>query len=826
MSSLDLSRAKWSFRDCSTQKWLPARIPGCVHQDLRRAREIPDPFWGTNELDLQWIEHRDWEYRTTFKLPAGMRDEEVVELVADGLDTLATISLNGRRIARTDNMFTPYRWSIKGRLRSGENELSIRFAAVGPYLEANHNARSFREFNDPVGNSNRIRKEQCQFGWDWGPRFVTAGIWQGIRLEAWSSNRLDSVILRQRHPRSGRVFLDLKPELARPDAAATCHWKLDLRGKTVAQGEGTTVRVDQPELWWPAGQGDQPLYHITVEVRDAAGRKVGEWSRRIGLRKIELDQGRDEWGRRFSFRVNGRLVFAKGANWIPAHSFVAGLTRKDYERDLRSAVDAHMNMIRVWGGGIYESEAFFDLCDELGLMVWQDFCFACSQFPGGQDFLDVVRPEAEGQVRRIRHRASLALWCGNNEIWWLNRKELQDNPDPSQREEYEKLFHELLPEVVAENDPSTAYWPSSPYRPGGETEHEEGEWSGDTHFWDVWHSRRPVQDYEKWNFRFVSEFGMQSYSSPETNRTFCPQDDTNVFGPAMENHQKNAAGNQIILDYVSRRYRFPRSQDDLIFLSQLNQAYCLQFGVEHLRRLMPRCGGALYWQLNDCWPVASWSSIEFTGRWRALHYAAKRFFAPYLVSGKVIGEESAGIGNYRKSSVSGVELWTVCDAVDSLGAVLRWDVMHMDGRRLLRGSEKVQLEPGSSTCVKRLELAEIIQRHSCDEVYVRARLSKGRRTLSEETILLTAPRFVHLPKGRVKIGVTLQDAHTAEVTLTSPVFLHRFALTLPHAGDRASDNFFDLYPGESKTIIITTASPTTAAQLKKRLRWRSLVDTY
>lgn len=826
MLTLDLARASWSFRDCRDDEWLPARVPGCVHQDLIRAKQIPDPFHGTNELDLQWVEHRDWEYRATFRVSAALRREEVVELVADGLDTLATITLNGRRVAQTANMFTPCRWGVKGRLREGENELCIRFSATPDYLSRMHAGRTFREFNDSVGNANRIRKEQCQYGWDWGPRLVTAGIWQGIRLEGWTGNRLESVCLKQRHPRSGRVFIDLVPELARPDAQATCHWRLERAGKLVGEGTGTTIRVDQPELWWPVGQGKQPLYELAVTVRDADGREIGTWSRRIGLRRIELDTRRDKWGRTFRFVINGRPVFAKGANWIPAHSFVAGLKRADYARDLQSAVDANMNMMRVWGGGIYENEDFYDLCDELGLLVWQDFAFACTQYPGEPEFRELVRPEAEAQVRRLRHRASLALWCGNNEIWDLNTDTLRDNSDPGPCEEYEAIFHELLPEAVAACDPTTAYWPSSPWRPGGETEHAAGEKAGDTHFWDVWHARHPVSDYQKWAFRFVAEFGMQSYSSPETNRTFCPPGDDNVFGPVMENHQKNAAGNQIILDYVSRLYRFPKSQADLIYLSQLNQAHCMQVGVEHYRRLMPRCMGTLYWQLNDCWPVASWSSIEFTGRWKALQYAAKRFYAPCLVSGKVVGEETTTIGNYRRSSVEAVEIWTSCDTPEPVKANLRWEVRHVDGRRLARGLRRVELEPGTSVHQHTLALTDLLRQHAREAIYVRLRLMRGRHCLSEETVLLTAPRFMALPKGKPQVEITLCDPHTAALTVTAPVWLHRLAVTLPAASDRLSDNFFELYPDEPKTITLHSARPTTVAKLRRALRWRSLVDTY
>lgn len=826
MPVLDLTRAKWKFRDCSTIPWFPARVPGCVHRDLRRARKIPDPFFGTNELDLQWIEQRDWEYQTDFNVSGALRNEEVVELVADGLDTLATVTLNGKRIARTANMFTPYRWEVKRHLKPGRNTLNIRFSNTVDYLANTHNERTFREFNDPVGNSNRIRKEQCQYGWDWGPRFVTAGIWQGIRLESWSANRLVSVRLHQRHPRSGRVFIDLLPELDRPDETVRCRWQLSLAGELVEQGEGSTIRIDDPQLWWPAGQGEQPLYTLKVIVLTPGNDVVGEWEQRVGLRTIILDQRKDKWGRAFRFVVNGRPVFAKGANWIPAHSFVAGLTRADYERDLRSAVDANMNMLRVWGGGIYEDEAFYDLCDELGLMVWQDFAFACTQYPGGEDFADLVRPEAEAQVRRIRHRASLALWCGNNEIWLLNPQQLAEAEDQTQTREYERIFHELLPEVVAENDPITGYWPSSPWRPAGALGHEPGEQSGDTHFWDVWHARQPVKDYEKWAFRFVSEFGMQSYSSPATNATFCPEGETNVFGPVMENHQKNAAGNQIILDYVSRLYRYPKSQDDLIYLSQLNQAHCMQVGVEHYRRLAPRCMGALYWQLNDTWPVASWSSLEFTGRWKALHHVAKRFFAPALVSGRVRGEETTTIGNYRKSTVHAVELWTVYDAPQQARGTLRWHVFHVQGRCLQRGRAPVELVPGESRHQQTVDLTKLLAKYSRDDIYVRIALDVGRRRVSEETVLLAPPRFVALPKAKTEVVVKPIDASTAELAFTSDGFQHRFAFELAGQDFRASDNFIELYPGETKTVTVRLTKPCKAAAIKRALRWRSLVDTY
>ena len=794
-----------------------------MHTDLRRAGKIPDPFWANNEADLQWIEHRDWEYRTTFSAPAELFDGEEIELAADGLDTIATVRLNGHEIGRTENMFVAHRWSVKSLLRPGENELTVRFGSALKYIETHRRNHRPREFNDSVGRCQVIRKQQCQFGWDWGPRFVTAGIWRDLRLEAWTGNRLESVRVRQHHAADGVVTLALAPELARPEPAAMCRWRLSLGTIRVAEGSGPQIRIEHPQLWWPNGHGAQPLYTLEVEVLGAGGRLRGRWIRRLGLRTVQLDRHADAAGETFQFVVNGRAIFAKGANWIPAHSFVAGLTRDHYARDLRSAAEAHMNMVRVWGGGIYESEDFYDLCDELGLLVWQDFMFACSLYPADRSFRQSVKEEAEQQVRRLRHRACLALWCGNNEIEQLNADLLQQ---PKLRANYDAIFHRVLPESVQRGDGTTAYWSSSQYRGDGDNTHAAGEKRGDTHFWDVWHSRQPVKEYEKWRFRFCSEFGMQSYSSPETQATFCPPDDGNVFGPAMENHQKNRGGNQMILDYVSRRYRFPKSQADLIYLSQLNQAYCMQTGVEHYRRLMPHCMGALYWQLNDCWPVASWSSIEFTGRWRALHHVARRFFAPALVSAHVLGDETTIIGNYRRSNVDEVHLYTVYDQPAGAEGVLRWDLFHVDGRVLAGGKKTVKLRYGESVRQKTLRLAKLLERHGRDQVVLRIALEIDGRRVSEDSVFLAPPRFVALPKARTRVAIKLLTPRRAALTFSSSAFQHRFAFELPGIAHRCSDNYFELFPREAKTVGVEFTRPQTAARLQRLIEHRSLVDTY
>jgi len=434
-----------------------------------------------------------------------------------------------------------------------------------------------------------------------------------------------------------------------------------------------------------------------------------------------------------------------------------------------------------------------------------------------------VQAEATQQVRRLRHRACLALWCGNNEIESLNGELLKES---KLRRAYDALFHHLLSTAVARHDDATDYWPSSPFRGDGDHTHAAGEQRGDTHFWDVWHARQPVKDYEKWRFRFVSEFGMQSYCSPETQATFCPPEDGNIFGATMKNHQKNRAGNQIILDYVSRRYRFPKSQNDLIYLSQLNQAHCMQTGVEHYRRQMPHCMGALYWQLNDCWPVASWSSIEFTGRWRALHHLARRFFAPALVSAHVPGDETTIIGNYRRTTVREVHLFTVYDAPETKPGVLRWDLFHLDERVLLGGSKKVTLRYGESFLQKTLDLAKLLAKYGADNLHLRIALDVDGRCVSEDTVFLTAPRFLHLLKPKTKIVFHLESPKRARATFSSSVFQHRFSFDLPGIAHQGSDNYFELYPGEPKTVVVELAQPQTMEDLQQAVRHHSLVDTY
>jgi len=814
---------RWSFRDASQSKWRSAEVPGCVHRDLLRHELIPNPFHGRNEEQVQWVGERDWEYRAVFAVQSELLKEATVDLVVDGIDTVATVMLNGVKVGRSETMFAGWRTDVRPLLRPEGNELIVRIDSAIRYIETKRRSHRPREINDPVGGCTRIRKQQCQFGWDWAPRLVTSGIWRDLRLEAWTQNRLVDMRVRQRHDAQRGVLLEFSPELAFPGRGVRVEGTVSREGRVVALVENGKALIEQPLLWWPNGHGGQPLYEIDLKVSSDSGVVFGWWTRRLGLRTVELSRKRDRWGESFQFIVNGRRIFAKGASWIPAHSFVAGLNRSDYEPLVRSAAQANMNMLRVWGGGVYEQDAFYDLCDELGLLVWQDFMFACTLYPGDSTFLRLVKAEAEFQVRRLRGRTCLALWCGNNELELLNAPDLAKS---RQRKAYTSVFREILPEAIARLDGETPYWRSSPSQSEG-TALADPERSGNAHFWDVWHLLKPVKQYEEKVFRFVSEFGMQSLPSVPVAETFCEPGQYNLFSPVMENHQKNALGNRIILEYIARRYRFPRDYGALAYLSQLNQAYCMQVGVEHYRRNQQRCGGALYWQLNDCWPCASWSSLEFGGRWKALHHEARRFFAPLLVSARILGDDSVGIGNRHISSVREVQLYTVCDAPAPEAVRLGWELWHVDGRVLDSGEKRVTLRPGKSVRQKTLNLVPWMEAHGRTNLYLRISLGVRGRCVSEDTVLLCPPRMLELQRSQTRVELERQGDNEWTLSLISPVFQHRFMFDIEGQGlASSSDNWFDLYPGRKRTVSVRLTQPLGKAALMRALHFRSLVDSY
>jgi len=824
MKSRLFLQSSWKFRQATAknQDWLPARVPGCVHTDLLRSKRIPDPFWGDNEKDLQWIEEADWAYRCEFTPSAALRRHKHIELVFDGIDTVAVIHLNGQPIGRTSSMFIKYRFDVGAVLKSGQNILEINFLNPMGYIRERVQRLPHHppESNDIVGGCSHIRKEPCSFGWDWGPRYATSGVYLPVYLEAWDENRIESVRVIQKHkPKSvGLAF-----EVATVVAGGEFRGTVSLKGKVVSTFSGLKTEIANPKLWWPNGHGEQPLYVVRLELL-VGGQVIDVWEKRIGLRSILLDRHPDEFGESFQFVVNGKAIFAKGANWIPAHSFVTEANRELYDDLLTSAVEANMNMLRVWGGGIYEKEDFYDLCDEKGLLIWQDFMFACALYPGTSEFLHLVKQEAADQVKRIGYRTCLALWCGNNEIEQAPHDILKT---PERKKAYEDIFYRLLPEAVAAYDGTTAYWPSSPHNPAipyAKDFNNEG--AGDCHLWDVWHMRFPVSHYETKTFRFCSEFGMQSYSSPEVAATYCLPENFNVFGPEMENHQKNGMGNLLIMDYASRLYRFPKDYAGLAYLSQLNQTYCMKIAVEHFRRSSPKMMGALYWQINDCWPVTSWSSLEFGGRWKALHYAARRFFAPALVSVHVPGTETVGIGNATKSTIHDVAIHTIYDGLNGGPATITWSLQHLKKGNLRSGKKKVVLRYNESIKQLDLDFASEMKKHGARSLYLRVELVMGGKVVSRQTTFLTAPRYLDLQPGKIETQLKKVGTARFEITLSSKIYQHAVSFHFRKTVYRAEDNFFDLFPGSKRRVVIRTQKDMSLADLRKRLETMSLVSSY
>jgi beta-mannosidase len=797
-------------------RWRSAASPGCIHTDLLRHGLIGDPFYGAREKELHWIGEQDWSYRSEVRWP---RTDGPLELVAHGLDTIAEVRLDGRLLGRTANMFRRHAWDVRDAADGKAHRLDIVFRSIFPEIRRRSRLHDFagREWCDPVGGASTVRKSQCNFGWDWGPRMVTCGLFRPVELQTWDGNRIRHVQVAQRH-RRGVVDIALRPELEVPDPRARFRCTLSWRGRVVATSDDLTLRVRDPRLWWPSGHGAQPLYDLTVELLDGAD-TVSVWSRRLGLRTIDLERQPDRFGESFRFAVNGRPLFAKGANWIPAHVFPHGLGRADYEPLLRSAAAANMNMIRCWGGGIYEHESFYDLCDELGLLVWQDFMFACALYPGDRAFLDSVAVEAEQQVKRLQHRACLALWCGSNEIEQMPGEIVKT---AKRKKAHLDLFYGVLPRAVEQHDGRTAYWPSSPHNPEGFEKGHNNERAGDAHLWDVWHSLAPVKKYETQHHRFVSEFGMQSFPHPEVAAQFCPPRDCNILAPSFEAHQKNGGGNATILHYTGKLFRFPRDYDALAYLSQLNQAHCMRVAVEHFRRSMPRTMGTLYWQLNDCWPAASWSSLDHGGRWKALQHEARRFYAPVLLSPVVLGEETLHTtSNTVRHDYRGIAWHVVADEVMAGPAELVWTLHRVEGGVVRRGRKKFRLRPDAATRVATCDLRRELADCGIDRVVVAGEIRRGARVLARATALFVPPRLLPLRKSPVRLDCRRAGIGRWKITLRANTYHHRVELSLPGAQAFWTDNFFDLLPGVPRTVELSGVDKAKAADI----RVRSLVDT-
>ena len=818
MFSQSLS-GQWTFHQAAKDEWLPATVPGGVHTDLLALGKIPDPFVADYEKQVQWVAETDWEYCTTFQAAPELLQEARQFLVCDGLDTLAEVSLNGILLGKADNMYRQWRWDVTDALRAGTNEITILFCGPVTFITQKQKEKPLWGGGDIPGGPH-LRKAPCQWGWDWGPKLPPIGIWKDIRLEGYTAARFEDVHVRQKH-KAGKVTvsaaaqveawnlesLSMKMTLTAPDGSS------QTTRVGVSDRAEAAISVDDPQLWWPNGYGEQKLYQLQITLETETS-TLDSRNYQIGLRTIELKQEPDEWGESFAFVLNGVPVFAKGADWIPTDSFPTRITREHLEGLIKSATDAHMNMLRVWGGGLYESENFYDLCDRYGILVWQDFTFACGVYPEDDAFADNVRLEAIENVRRLRHRASLALWCGNNEMerdWAaLVWNKPEDLVNQRLKAGYDRMYHRLLPGIVAREDPDHVYWPSSPSS-GIPFAEPNGMQRGDMHYWDVWHGRKPFTAYRTQFPRFMSEFGFQALPPYKTIQTYAALEDQNMTSYIMEHHQRNASGNGLIIAQMTDTFRMPKDFQSLVYLSMLLQAEGIRYGVEHWRRNRRRVSGTLIWQLNDCWPVASWSSLDYFGRWKALHYAAKRFYAPVLLS---VEDEGTCMSIHVTS-----------DLTQNWEGLVRWRLEELDGNVLLSGENRVDAKPLVDTPVQSFDFADRVSDDNKRKVVFVAELWQGDEKVATSVSCFAPIKHLALADPGLKADVAFDgDALTFDISARS---LGRFVeLALDGADVVFSDNYFDLPAGTCRKITAPLPVGWNLEQAKTALQVRSLIDSY
>ena len=791
----------WRMREADSETWHSAHVPGSVYADLMADGTMPDPFWRENELDAFERMKKDYVYQRTFTVTEAQLAHAHVELVCEGLDTLAHVSLNGREIAFADNMHITWVWDVKEQLHTGENTLEIRFDSPILYCAKKAEEAPGWESSDATPGFRHLRKAHCMFGWDWGPRLPDAGIWRPIFLRTWDAARLENALILQAH-HDGVVDVTIRPEIAGESA-----WSAEITapdGEVMIIPETTAaeqvVTIQNPQLWWPNGLGKQPLYRVTVRL--AAG-DTRTW--RIGLRTMTVSREKDEWGEEFCHVVNGVKVFAMGADYIPEDNILARVTPERTRRLLEDCKAANFNAIRVWGGGYYPDDAFYDICDELGLLVWQDLMYACAFYDLTPDFERSIRVETQQNVARLRHHASLALICGNNEMEMfmagansalINHRTWEFVPTyPHHITDYVKMFEYILPAIVKETAPQTYWWPASPSS-GGNFDAPNDENRGDNHYWDVWHGEKPFTEYRKFFFRYASEFGFQSFPCLKSVEQFTLPDDRNIFSRVMERHQRNQAANGKILSYLSQTFRYPNSFDDLLYASQLMQAEAIRYGVEHWRRNRGRCMGAIIWQLNDIWPVASWASIDYYGRWKALHYAAKRFFAPVMISAEEEGELSQNpkINEYHPAPLEKSFRLNVCNETlrDVTGEVV-WALRTPDGAIVRQGHRALTIPAMSAKWLDKVDCADA----SLTGHYVSFAFVVDDVAVSEGTCIFCAPKHFEFTDPQLTV-----EKRGDTLVVTSRAYAKQVWLESEDADLLLDENAFDMNPGTKVVRVV------------------------
>ncbi|QRA41165.1 glycoside hydrolase family 2 protein [Chryseobacterium cucumeris] len=785
-SQRSLSLENWQFKNSKDQNWLPAKVPGTVHLDLMDNKIIPDPFKDENEKKVQWVENEDWDYQTSFTiLPHELKNENI-DLVFNGLDTFSEIYLNGKLLKKTDNMFRKWNIPAKQYLKPGHNTLQIKFTSA---VNTGKELAKKIPFTMPESPRSFVRKAQYQFGWDWGPRLVTAGIWKDVQLEFWNNAKIITVKDIQKRVSGTSDNLRFDFEIYAQNAG---DYTLDLNKihQKISLKKGIN-KISVPyetkgmKLWQPNGRGEAHLYDFEVKLSKDQ-RNIDAKNIRIGLRTVELIQEKDEKGKSFYFKVNGQPLYIKGTNWIPGDSFSPRMTKEKYQKLIRDTKEAHMNMIRIWGGGIYEDDEFYKACDENGILVWQDFMFAGSFYPADEAFLNNVKEEVKDQVNRLQNHPSIALWCGNNEIDeaivnWGYQKQFKYSKNDSLQvwKDYKKLFHEVIPNALAENLKSdkNIYWPSSPSIGWG---HKESLTEGDSHYWGVWWGEQPFEIYNEKVGRFMSEYGFQGTPTLETTKSmFSGTPDLSLQNPTIKAHEKHIRGWDIINEYLKRDYKIPTDFVQYNYVSQLLQARGMQIAIEAHRRAKPYNMGTLYWQLNDCWPVVSWSSIDYLGNWKAFHYQAKRSFEPVLVS----------IAETEKS----YDVYLISDLLKELKTETKFELIDFKGKILWKASQSNLINADASKKIRSISKLELSQFDLSGAVL---KISSEKDTKFEKLFFFSKPKDLKLLQPDIKIRkISPTEIEISTDTLAKDIYL---------IGDtHFSDNFFDLLPGTSKSITLS-----------------------
>ncbi|MDQ6423602.1 glycoside hydrolase family 2 protein [Paenibacillus sp. LHD-117] len=819
---IDLN-GKWQMKNKKHSEWIEAVVPGSVYSDLLRAGQMKDPYYRDHEDSALALSMEDYEYFRHFDVDGELLACDEVVLSCKGLDTLAEIRINGQTVAHTNNMHRTYEFDVKKRLQEGSNTIHFVFSSPLKYIQQKHKEDPIWSPDHAVAGFPHLRKGHYMFGWDWGPKLPDAGIWRNIGIQGSKTAKLKDVHLTQQH----EVHSETRLVTLSVNVNTICFTQQPVEVNVKVTGpEGSGFETEQwltgindhglmvfpienPQLWWPNLYGEQPLYKVEV-VLDYEGDVLDRQTYRIGLRTLTVKREKDQWGESFEFEVNGISIFAQGANYIPEDNLLSRCNAERTEKLLKQCMDANYNCIRVWGGGVYPEDYFYDLCDRYGLIVWQDLMFACGIYRMTDEFAANIRHEAIDNVKRIRHHASLGLWCGNNEMEW-GWEEWDIPKTPQLRTDYIKQFEVLLPQVVKEYDPQTFYWVASPSS-GGSFDKPNDEHRGDVHYWEVWGRLKPFTDYRKYFFRFCSEFGFQSFPGMKTIESFTLPEDRNIFSYIMEKHQKDGSGNGKILTYLSDQFKYPKSLELLAYTSQILQAEAIKYGVEHWRRNRGRCMGSIYWQLNDCWPAASWSSIDSFGRWKALHYYARRFYAPILLSACEEGAQ--------------VKLHLTNDSLGPASGIIEWKLRDHKSSVLRSGKVKVSVESlGAKLCTS-LDFSDDITGDNQRIVYLEYEFMKDGEIVSNSSLIFAKPKHFDYLDPQIDFEVT-ETPDRFVIKLESRHYAGFVGLELQKAECRFSDNYFHLSAGSPREIQVlkdTISESLTVEQLRTQLRITTAYD--